>query len=341
MKLNKLINGFFNISLSKPKANSHYSNEDVKSYLVAISLNNDSLESATGISPDTLQRRLNLGSGYDIPWLAHYNEAMFNLLPLILRRNSRVRWSIIIDESLDPFFGKFDTLKDELVEHCKADFLTNYKVQRGSTGSFHYVTLALYSKLGTFPICIIPKICNADIMPAIEMYIREAKRIASGICLLADRGYGNQEIISLCQKIKIGYCIRLKKKGKLKTIKKKSRNFFWHNFGNVKFRVVMHKSHGREVFFFAVGKISGTSQWFRLLYKDRWSIENLFKNTDRLQIRTNSRNLLFRLFCFTLSMFLMLLYQLKRMLSKKGRYPIRKAIYDIFSIKVIVILTVS
>ena len=341
MKLNKLINSFFNISLSKPKANCHYTNEEIKSYLVAISLNNDSLESSTGISPDTLQRRLSLGQGHDIPWLAHLNEMMFNLLPIILRRNSRVRWSVIIDESLDPFFGKFDNLKDELVEHCRADFLTNYKVQRGSTGSFHYVTLAIYSKLGTFPICIIPKICNADIMPTIEMYLREVQGLSQGICLLADRGYGNQEMISLCQKLKIGYCIRLKKKGKLKTIKKDRRNFFWHNFGDVKFRVVMHKSHGRETFFFAVGRSNGTSQWFRLLYKDRWSIENLFKNADRLQIRTNSRNLLFRLFCFTLSVFLMLLYQLKRMPSKKGRYSIRKTIYDIFSIKVLVILSVT
>lgn len=338
MKLNKLINSFFNISLSKSKANSHYSNDDIRSYLVAISLNKDSLESSTGISPDTLQRRLNLGEGYDIPWLAHCNETMFDLLPLIIHQNKRVRWSVIIDESLEPFFGKFTHLKNELVEDCKADFLTNYKVQRGSTGSFHYVTLALYSKLGTFPICIVPKVCNADIMPTIEMYLREIQRIAPRITLLADRGYGNQEMILLCQKLKMNYCIRLKKSGKLKTIKKNGRNFFWHNFWDVKFRVIMHKSHGREIFFFAVGKRGGTSQWFRLLYKDRWSIENLFKNADRLQIRTNSRNLLFRLFCFTLSLFLMLLYQLKKMHSKRTRFSIRKTLYDIFSIKVLVIL---
>jgi len=33
--------------------------------------------------------------------------------------------------------------------------------------------------------------------------------------------------------------------------------------------------------FFLVGKKGGSSQWFRLLYRDRWSIENLFKNCDR------------------------------------------------------------
>ncbi len=259
MKLNKLIKDFFNISLSKTKANSHYSNTDVRSYLVAISLNNDSLESSSGISPDTILRRLNLGQGYDIPWLAHCNQTILNLLPFIINRNKRVKWSIVIDESLEPFFGSFNPLKDELSQNCIPDFLTNYQVQRGSTGSFHYITMALYSKLGTFPICVLPKICNADLVPIYEYLLREIRRTIPKITLLADRGFGNQDIIGLCQRLKLDYCIRLKKKGKLKTIKKKGRNFFWHRFGNVRFRVVMHKSHGRETFFFAVGK----KKWYQ------------------------------------------------------------------------------
>ena len=74
MKLNKLKKDFFDISISETKVNSHYSKWDIMSYLVAIALNNDSVESATGISPDTLLRRLYLGQGYDLPWLAHYNS---------------------------------------------------------------------------------------------------------------------------------------------------------------------------------------------------------------------------------------------------------------------------
>lgn len=338
MKLNKLIKDFFNISLSETKPNCKHTNEDIRSYLVAISLNNDSLESATGVSPDTLQRRLDLGKGYDLPWLLHCNQAMLDLVPLVINRNQRVRWSLIIDESLEPYFGNFESLKTDLSDNCLLDFLTNYRVQRGSTGSFHYVVLALHSKIGTFPIAVLPKVCNADYLPIYEAVIREVRRKAPNACLLADRGYGNQEIIGLCQRLKIDYCIRLKKNGKLKRIKKQGRNFFWHSFGEVKFKVIMHKSHGRETFFFAVGRRSGTSQWFRLLYKDRWSIENLFKNGDRIQLKTNSRNPLFRLFCFVLSMFLMLLYQLKKLLSPRARLSIRKTLYDVFRIQVLVIL---
>jgi hypothetical protein len=139
----------------------------------------------------------------------------------------------------------------------------------------------------------------------------------------------------------MGYCIRLKKKGRLKTIKKNYRQFFWHTFGNVKFRVMMHKGHGRETFFFAVGKKGGSSQWFRLLYRDRWSIENLFKNCDRIQLRTNSRNTIFRLFCFVLSLFLMLLYQLRKLITRQKRKPIRRTLYDIFNIQVLVVLRVT
>lgn len=338
MKLNNLIKEFFNISLSETKPNCKYTNEEIRSYLVAISLNNDSLESATGVSPDTIQRRLNLGKGYDLRWLTHCNQAMLDLVPLIINRNQRVRWNLIIDETLEPYYGKFESLKTDHSENCLPDFLTNYKVQRGSTGSFHYVVLALHSKIGTFPIAVLPKVCNADYLPIYEAVIREVRRQTANVCLLADRGYGNQKMIGLCQRLKIDYCIRLKKNGKLKTIKKNGRNFFWHRFGDVNFRVVMHKGHGRETFFFAVGRRNGTSQWFRLLYKDRWSIENLFKNGDRVQLKTNSRNPLFRLFCFVLSMFLMLLYQLKKLLSPRARLSIRKALYDVFRIQVLVIL---
>jgi hypothetical protein len=338
MKTNKLINDFFNISLSATKANTVYSNAEIQGYLVAISLNNDSLESATGLSPDTIQRRIMLGTKTDMPWFNHVQKVQLELVRYILRRNQRVRWSVVIDESLEPFFGNVEKLKNQLDVHDLPDFVSKYKVQRGATGSFHYVNIALYSKLGTFPIAVIPKGVGEKIYSKIEEILTEVKRIHREIILLADRGYGNQQMISLCQKMRVSYCIRLKKKGKLKTIKKNHRRFFWHTFGTVKFRVIMHKSHGRETFFFAVGKKGGSSQWFRLLYRDRWSIENLFKNCDKIQLRTNSRNTIFRLFCFVLSLFLMLLYQLKKLITRQKSKPIRKTLYDLFKIQVLVIL---
>ena len=278
MKLNKLIKDFFNISLSATKANSLHSNAEVQAYLVAMSLNNDSLESATGLSPDTIQRRIVLGNNADLPWFDHVQKTQLDLVSYILRRNQRVRWNVIIDESLEPFFGNVDNLKDQLKAQELPDFVSKYRVQRGSTGSFHYVSIALHSKLGTFPIAVIPKLVDEDVYPKIEKILVEVKLIHREIILLADRGYGNQKMISLCQKLKVSYCIRLKKNGKLKTTKKNHRRFFWHAFGEIKFRVIMHKGHGRGTFFFAVGKKGGSSQWFRLLYRDRWSIENLFKN---------------------------------------------------------------
>jgi len=341
MKINKLIKDFFNISLSATKANSVYSNAEVQAYLVATSLNNDSLESATGLSPDTIQRRIVLGTKACMPWFEHVQKTQLDLVQYILCRNRRVRWSLVVDESLEPFFGKVDNLKEQLEARDLPDFVSKYRVQRGSTGSFHYVNIALYSKLGTFPLAVIPKVVDEDVYPKIEKILTEIKRIHRDIILLADRGYGNQKMISLCQKLKVSYCIRLKKKGKLKTIKKNHRQFFWYAFGNVTFRVVIHTSHSRETFFFAVGKKGGSSQWFRLLYRDRWSIENLFKNCDRIQLRTSSRNTNFRLFCFVLSLFLMLLYQLKKLITGEKSKPIRRTLYDLFRIQVLVVLRVT
>lgn len=341
MNINKLIKDFFNISLSATKANSVHSNAEVQAYLVGMSLNHDSLESATGLSPDTIQRRIVLGTKADMPWFNYVQRTQLDLITPIIRRNRRVRWSLVIDESLESFFGSVDNLKDHLDTQDLPDFVSKYRVQRGSTGSFHYINIVLYSKLGTFPIAVIPKLTDENVYPKIEEILAKVRRIHQDIILLADRGYGNQQMIALCQKLKVSYCIRLKKKGKLKTIKKNHRVFFWHAFGNVKFRVIMHTSHGRETFFFAIGKKGGSSQWFRLLYRDRWSIENLFKNCDKIQLRTSSRNTIFRLFCFVLSLFLMLLYQLKKLITRGKSKPIRRTLYDLFKIQVLVVLKIT
>ena len=173
MKINKLIKDFFNISLSATKANSVYSNAEVQAYLVATSLNNDSLESATGLSPDTIQRRIVLGTKACMPWFEHVQKTQLDLVQYILCRNRRVRWSLVVDESLEPFFGKVDNLKEQLEARDLPDFVSKYRVQRGSTGSFHYVNIALYSKLGTFPLAVIPKVVDEDVYPKIEKILTE------------------------------------------------------------------------------------------------------------------------------------------------------------------------
>jgi hypothetical protein len=192
MNINKLIKGFFNISLSATKHNSMHSNPKVQAYLVAMSLNNDSLESATGLSPDTIQRRIVLGTKADMPWFEYVQKTQLDLVNFIISHNQRVRWSLIIDESLEPFFGNVDNLKKQLEAQDLPDFVSKYKVQRGSTGSFHYVNIVLYSKLGTFPVSVIPKVADEDIYQKIEGIFTEIKRIHRDIILLADRGYGNQ-----------------------------------------------------------------------------------------------------------------------------------------------------
>ena len=244
---NKVKKDFFLKCLSKEGCNVQYNNEQIIAYLVGQAVNNQSLETVSGISPDAIQRRLDLGEGYDFGWLESYNTLALGLVPMITVRNRRVRWNLIIDDSQEPFFGDIDKMKIFLDANELPDFLTSHITTRGSTGSFEYCVVALSSKIGTFPILVIPKIVKADLIPILGAVLEEVNRKIPNVTVLADRWFGNQHIIRLCQKLKINYCIRLKKKGKLKKIKKNGRHFFWHNFDDVKFRVVMHKSHGKEL----------------------------------------------------------------------------------------------
>jgi IS4 transposase len=58
------------------------------------------------------------------------------------------------------------------------------------------------------------------------------------------------------------------------------------------------------------------------LYKQRWSIETMFRVHDEARIKTKSKNLVIRLFHFIISMFLLLIWNL----YKKTEYSFKKFI---------------
>ena len=59
-----------------------------------------------------------------------------------------------------------------------------------------------------------------------------------------------------------------------------------------------------------------TSLQILLIYRNRWDIENLFKDSDRVGLPTSSTNPRMRLFSFVLSMLLFALWQIERATEK-------------------------
>ena len=51
------------------------------------------------------------------------------------------------------------------------------------------------------------------------------------------------------------------------------------------------------------------------MYLNRWDLENIFKDADRVELPTSSRNPRMRLFCVVLSFFLFALWQVEMLLS--------------------------
>jgi hypothetical protein len=333
---------FFHKFVSEGKHNSKYSYGQIVANLTALAAQSKSLEESSEISPDTLQRRLRLGSGLETEWFQDFNSRALELVKLITRRNRRVRWEVLIDETDDPFYGDVRAEKAFIEQNDFPDFLTTYRNHRGATGSFRYLVIALSSKIGTFPVFIMPMIAGADNLPAIERVIATIRKSYSRLTVLADRWFGSGRFIAMLQRLRVGFCVRLKAKGALKDLKRWNRNFIWHSFSwneceeqkTVHFRVQVYRPHSGGTFLFAVGSRTGTGQWFRHLYKGRWSIENAFKQSDRLQLRTSSRNPMMRLFVFVLALFLFLLFNLKRILEKRWNQSIRSTIFSMFRITI-------
>jgi hypothetical protein len=187
-----------------------------------------------------------------------------------------------------------------------------------------------------------PMIAGVDNLPAIERVMAIIRKSCSRLTVLADRWFDYGRFIAMLQRLRVGFCVRLKAKGALKNLKRSNRKFIWHSFSwnecgernTVHFRVHVYRPRSGGTFLFAVGARTGTGQWFRHLYKGRWSIENAFKQSDRLQLRTSSRNPMMRLFVFLLALFLFLLYNLKRILEKRWSKPIRETVLALFKIAI-------
>jgi hypothetical protein len=343
--INKIKKEFFHKCVSVGKSNTKHKYGKIVSTLVYLASQGKSLEESKEVSPDTLGRRTLVGNHVDAEWFETFNANALQLVRFITKANQRVNWKLLIDDSDDPFYGDVKKLLFELESNGLLNFLYEHKTEKGATGSFKYTMIALSSKAGTFPVFIMPKIRDVDQLPIVEEVLKVAKQQCRDLTVLADRWFGHGRFIDMLQRLNLPFCIRLKESGDLKDLKKSGRKFVWHSFTinkggiekEVNFRVYVHRPRSGGTFLLAASSKTGESYWARYLYKSRWGIENAFKQGDRIQLKTSSRNPMMRLFVFVFAQFLFLLYQLKRLLQKRWHRSIRETILGLFGVRIIIL----
>lgn len=338
MKINidKIKNGFFQKSLSVGNHNVRYTWIQLMAMILDCVCGLTSFEQgAKAPSPQTIRDRLLL----DGDWFEYFHKEMWNLAKYIVKRFSRMRWYICIDEKYVPFFGDRDALNKRLKAEGIGEYIHGYKAKTpGATGSFCFLVISLCCCRFRLPLFVKMMKNKESYQKWTEDKLRCVLRLVPQAIVLADRGFGKRAwFFVMLEKLKAKYVVRvlLKKKeskNKVKLGVKKYQQRFGDGENQILLNVNVAKDEHERIYFLANNLEGKTSLQILSIYRNRWDIENIFKDSDRVGLPTSSTNPKMRLFAFILSLFLFALWQLDRVtesIMNSIRGFVRKWVYKI------------
>lgn len=290
-------------------------------------------EGAKSPSAQTVRDRLWL----DGKWLEYFHEQMWFLAQYLVKRFSRMKWYISIDEKYQPFFGDREKLNKKLKKEGKGEFVHGYKAKTpGATGSFCFLVISLCCCKFRLPLFVKMMKNKESYKKWTEEKLRQILRLVPQAIVLADRGFGKRAwFFAVLEKLNANYVVRvlLKKKeskNKVKSGVKKYQQWFGKGENKVLLNInVINDEHNRT--YLLANNLQGkTSLQILSIYRNRWDIENLFKDSDRVGLPTSSINPKMRLFSFVLSLLLFALWQLEKITEKirnSLRGFVKKSVY--------------
>ena len=274
---------------------------------------NESCKSTEEISKSQIIYRKLEGRFDNVQSAFRGNTEKFLKLLKIFSRNRK--FILSVDETEDPFYGKFNKGKNNLYLHD----LTY--AQKGAKYGYKYLTLAITCSNG------IRYVLDGIILKRgdyVEDYIYEMIKFVKDKIkievVLFDRGFNNWGIILKMQQLKVNYMIFWKKQGnwykeplrKLKkgefceVIKKykhcRDKSGYWVYS---KFVLVKQLEYEDVIndWIFATNLNKKSSVKYVKRYKKRWGIETIFRVTDDIRIYTTSTSPIIRYFLFMFTCF--------------------------------------
>lgn len=320
--IDKIRNEFFKISLSAGHHNIKYHWQAIMLMILSCIRSLESFEEgAKAPSPQTLRDRLSLEGS----WLEYFHESMLKIAKYAFKRFSRLKWYISIDETHTPFFGKRKKLNEELKNKGLPAYVHGYTDKTpGATGSFCFLIISLCSSKIRIPLAIKIIGVGEKYNPWLKNQLQEFLSAFPKTTILADRGFGKAVwFFEMLEELKADYVVRvpLRKKENKNKVKLGVRFFqYWMKEAKTKNKILLTVKviHDEEKRFYllATNLEDKHNKTILKMYRERWDLENIFKDSDRVELPTSSRNPLMRLFCTTLSFLLFTLWQYERLFAK-------------------------
>lgn len=329
--IDKMRNEFFKKSLSVGHHNIKYTWKQVMLLVLNCIRCLESIEGgAKSPSAQTVRDRLNLSG----PWLACFHQSMNQIACWVVKRYGRLNWFISVDETHVPFFGNRKKLNAKLCRKRIGKYVHGYRADTpGATGSFCFLVVSLCCCKIRIPLAIKMVKVGEHYREWLRKEIGQGLRIAPQAVVLADRGYGKSTWFYQLLEEDLGALfvarIPLRKKESRNKVASGARHFQqWLKDSETKEKVLLDiyvatDSEGRE--YVLSSNLKGrTPKQLLKVYLNRWDLENIFKDADRVELPTSSGNPLMRLFCVVTSFLVFTLWQVSRVGTKRFFCSLRR-----------------
>jgi hypothetical protein len=334
MNIDNLGKGFFKKSVSVGHHNIKYSWAQITLMIMnCVKCLETFEEGAKSPSAQTIRDRLLL----DGKWHEYCHDSLWKIAAWLAKRWPRMKWHISVDETYIPFFGKRDRLNEKLVKQGAGRLVHGYTAKtNGATGSFCFLVISLCCSKIRLPIAIKMMQIGEKYEPWLKPILRKLLKLAPKSIILADRGFGKATWFYLMlDELKAKYVVRaiLRKdenKNKVANGAKKFMHWMTETETNKKvlISVRVEKDSQERVYFLATNLDEKRNKEVLAIYLNRWDIENIFKDTDRVELKTSSTNPKMKLFAVIVSFFLFALWQAKR-LQKNAVCSLRRFVKQI------------
>lgn len=290
----------------------------VKSFLKKLCINREEviLAVSEASKENTYVENINECIADSLHWNINknYSETItiefFRFAKELIRKQRLGCVKLVADITEEDFYGKTSSL-----------YIHGWTGEKGIVGKFRFLVVAILFRNQMIPFYI-------SILPVGAFkteYLGKAIGYANNIgikfsCLLFDRGFYSGDIIGTLQMKNANYLIFVPKnkafKPMLESVEKQAVIEYRVKYSKNKSKhkaqtnITLIKNFKEHDWVFASNIFLQEARKYVSLYKKRWNIETMFRVHDEAKIKSKSTNPVIRMFYFTISMLLLLAWNL-------------------------------
>ena len=211
----------------------------------------------------------------------------------------------------------FDEAYEEYFGRMKNVWIWGYKPKKGSTGCFKFLVLSIVKNNRRYVLGAVPVYIGYNKEQTVMEMLKFAEQFVKIKAVLFDKGFYSAKVVRELEDKKIGYVILVPKNKKTRKYLEQKGNTFEHIMEtrdmHNKYELKLKIKIARNVYEYDWMLLTnlGYRNTIQLvdLYRKRWNIENIFKITDKIRLRTNSTDIVVKTLLFVIALVIYNLWQ--------------------------------